>query len=39
MIFDNKLAIYSDFYKESESEVKKHRFLGPGGKNQEIQIL
>ena len=39
MIFDQNLAIYTVFYKESESEVKKCQILDPGGKNQEIRIL
>ena len=32
-IFDQHLAIYTVFYKESESEVKKCKILEPGGKN------
>ena len=39
MIFDQQLTIYTVFYKESESEVKKHQIFHPGGKNQEIRIL
>ncbi len=35
MIFDQNLATYTVFYKESESEVKKCQILEPGGKNQE----
>ena len=38
MIFALNLTIYTVFDQESESEVKKHRFLDPGGKNQEIRI-
>ena len=33
MIFGQILAIYTVFYKESESEVKKCQILEPGGKN------
>ena len=33
MIFDQNLAIYTVFYKESESEVKKCKILEPGGEN------
>ena len=32
MIFGQNLAIYTVFYKESESEVKKSEILDPGGK-------
>ena len=39
MIFGQHLAIYTFFYKESESEVKKHQILHPGGKHQEIIVL
>ena len=35
MIFDQNLAIYTVFYKESESGVEKSRFLDPGGENLE----
>ena len=35
MIFGQNLAIYTVFYKESESEVKKCKILEPGGKNWE----
>jgi len=31
VIFDENLAIYTVFYKESESEVKNCRILEPGG--------
>ena len=34
MIFGPNLAIYTVFYKESESEVKKSEILEPGGKNE-----
>ena len=33
MIFGQNLAIYTVFYKEFESEVKKIQILEPGGKN------
>ena len=33
MMFAQILAIYTVFYKESESEVKKCQTLEPGGKN------
>mgnify|MGYP003350801796 FL=1 len=33
MIFGQNLAIYTVFYKESESEVEKCEILEPGGKN------
>ena len=33
MIFNQNLAIYTVFYEESESEVKKSEILDPGGKN------
>ena len=36
--FDQILAIYAFFYKQSESEVKEHQILDPGGKNHEIQV-
>ncbi len=32
MILDQNLAIYTAFYKESESEVKKYKILEPRGK-------
>ena len=32
MIFDQNLAIYTVFYKESESEVENTKILDPGGK-------
>ena len=35
MIFDKNLAMYTVFYKESESEVKKSEILDPGGNNLE----
>ena len=35
MIFGQNLAIYTVFYKESESEVKKSKILDPGGENLE----
>ena len=35
MIFDQNLAIYAVFYKESESEVNKSEILDPGGKKLE----
>ena len=35
MIFGQNLAIYTVFYKESESEVKKCQILEPGGKKLE----
>ena len=35
MIFGQNLAIYTVFYKESESEVNTYQILEPGGKNQE----
>ena len=34
-MFDQNLTIYTVFYKESESEVKKCKILEPGGKNLE----
>ena len=33
MIFGQHLAIYTIFYKESESEVEKCKILEPGGEN------
>ena len=33
MIFGQNLAIYTVFYKESESEVEKCEILEPGGEN------
>ena len=33
MIFGQNFAIYTVFYKESESEVKTFKILEPGGKN------
>ena len=33
MIFGQHLAIYTAFYQESESEVKKYQILEPGGEN------
>ena len=35
MIFGQNLAIYSVFYKESESEVEKCQLLEPGGEKLE----
>ena len=35
MIFGQNLVIYTVFYKESESEVKKCQILEPGGENYE----
>ncbi len=35
MIYDHSFAIYTVFYKESESEVKNCQILEPGGKQQE----
>ena len=35
VIFVKLLAIYTAFYKESESEVKKSKILDPGGENLE----
>ncbi len=33
MIFGQHFAIWTVFYKESESEVKKYKISEPGGKN------
>ena len=35
MVFGQNLAIYTVFYKESESEVKKYQIWQPGGENLE----
>ena len=37
MIFGQNLAIYTVFYKESESEVKKCKTFDPKGENHEIR--
>ena len=37
MIFGQHLAIYTVFYKESESEVNKSKILDPGGEKLEKQ--
>ena len=39
MIFDQNLAIYTVFYKESESEVRKCQILEPGGEKYEKLIV
>ena len=37
MIFDQNWAIYTVFYKESESEVKQTEILDPGGEKLQVR--